>query len=253
MNFFSELKRRNALLFWFGLFNLVMALVCLALMPFEEMTMLGVNLWLKPFKFYASVGIMILSIDWLMYYLNDQKKVNRYSWIIVITMFFENGIIFTQAARQTTSHFNYSSTLNSVMFSLMGMLIIVFTIIMILICIAFFRQKQFSIAAPYLWGIRFGILFFIIFSLEGGMMIGLLKHTVGGVDGGPGLPVVNWSNEHGDLRVAHFLGIHSLQVLPLFGYYISKTKSQTILFSAVYFLLCSALFLQAINGIPLFF
>ena len=253
MNFFSELKRRNALLFWFGFFNLAMAVICLALMPFEEMTMLGVNLWLKPFKFYASVGIMVLTIGWLMYYLNDQKKVNRYSWIIVITMFFENGIIFTQSARQTTSHFNYSSTLNSVLFSIMGILIIIFTIIMILVCIAFFRQKQFSIPAAYLWGIRFGILFFIIFSLEGGMMIGLMKHTVGGVDGGAGLPVVNWSNEHGDLRTAHFLGIHSLQVLPLFGYYISKTKSQTILFSAVYFLLCSALFLQAINGIPLFF
>ena len=253
MNFFSELKRRNPLLFWFGLFNLSMALLCLALMPLDQMTILGVNRWLKPFKFYASVGIMIFSISWLMYHLNDQNKVKRYSWLIVITMFFENAIIFAQAVRQTTSHFNYSSTIKNFLFSVMGILIIVFTIIMILICIAFFRQKQFSIQAAYLWGIRFGILFFIIFSVEGGMMIGLMKHTVGGADGGPGLPVVNWSNQHGDLRIAHFLGIHSLQVLPLFGYYISKTKTQTILFSTGYFLLCSALFLQAINGIPLFF
>ena len=253
MNFFSVLKRRNAVLFWFGLFNLAMALVCLALMPFDEMTILGVNRWLKPFKFYASVGIMVLTISWLMYHLDNQNKVRRYSWIIVITMFFENAIIFAQAARQTTSHFNYSSTINNILFGLMGMLIIVFTIIIILVCIAFFRQKQFSLPAAYLWGIRLGILFFIIFSLEGGMMIGLMKHTVGGVDGAPGLPVVNWSNQHGDLRVAHFFGIHSLQILPLFGYYISKTKTQTILFSTGYFLLCSALFLQAINGIPLFF
>jgi hypothetical protein len=105
----------------------------------------------------------------------------------------------------------------------------------------------------YVWGIRLGLLFFIIFSLEGGVMVGLLKHTVGSVDGGPGLPVVNWSNEYGDLRIAHFLGIHSLQLLPLFGNYISKTKDQTILFSVIYFVLCAALFLQAINGIPLFF
>lgn len=253
MDFFGELKRRNTLLFWFGLFNLVMAVICLALMPFEETKILGVNRWLKPFKFYASVGIMVLTTAWLMHYLDDQKKVRIYSRIIAVTMFFENGIIFTQAARQNTSHFNTTTPLNNVMFSVMGILIIVFTIIMILICIAFFRQKQFSIPAAYLWGIRLGILFFIIFSLEGGMMIGLMKHTVGGVDGGAGLPVVNWSHEHGDLRVAHFLGIHSLQFLPLFGYYISKTKTQTILFSTGYFLLCSALFLQAINGIPLLF
>jgi len=63
----------------------------------------------------------------------------------------------------------------------------------------------------------------------GGTMLGLLKHIVGGP------------------------GIHSLQVLPLFGNYFAKTKKQTIIFSVVYFLFASALFLQAMKGIPLFF
>jgi hypothetical protein len=243
MNFFSELKRRNELLFWFGVFNLAVAIGCLVLMPFEEITILGVNRWLKPFKFYSSVGIMILTMGWLMYYLNNQRKVQIYSWIMVITMFFENALIMMQATRNTTSHFNYTSPVNSIVFSLMGTLIMIFTIVVILVCISFFRQKQFSIPMAYAWGIRLGLLFFIIFSLEGGVMVGLLRHTVGGVDGGPGLPLVNWSNEHGDLRIAHFLGIHSLQVLPLFGNYISRNKIQTILFSIGYFLLCSALFL----------
>jgi hypothetical protein len=253
MNFFTELKRRNALLFWFGVFNLVMAVICLAFMPAEETKILGVNRWLKPFKFYSSVGIMILTIGWLMYYLNDQKKVRRYSKIIAVAMFFENGLIMMQAIRNTTSHFNTTSVFNGIVFQVMGILIMTFTIIVLLICISFFRQKQFSIPMAYVWGIRLGLLFFIIFSLEGGVMVGLLKHTVGSIDGGPGLPVVNWSNEYGDLRIAHFLGIHSLQLLPLFGYYISKTKDQTIFFSVIYFVLCAALFLQAINGIPLFF
>ena len=253
MNFFAELKRRNALLFWFGLFNLSVAVICLLLMPSEETHILGVNRWLKPFKFYASVGIMVLTMGWLLYYLNNAKKIKRYARLIFISMLFENGLIITQAIRNTTSHFNVTSPLNGIIFNLMGIFILVFTITVILICISFFKQKQFSIPAPYVWGIRFGILFFLFFSLEGGMMLGLLKHTVGGPDGGPGLPVVNWSTQYGDLRIAHFIGIHSLQVLPLFGNYIAKTKKQTIIFSFVYFLLASALFLQAMKGIPLFF
>jgi len=253
MNFFTELKRRNALLFWFGLFNLAVAIICLILMPTEETRILGVNRWLKPFKFYSSVGIMILTIGWLMYYLSDQKKVKRRSWIIVITMFFENGLIMMQAIRNTTSHFNSTSVFNGIIFNIMGLLIVTFTVIVILICISFFKQKLFSIPMAYVWGIRLGLLFFIIFSLEGGVMVGLLRHTIGAADGGAGLPLVNWSSEHGDLRIAHFLGIHSLQVLPLFGNYISKTKNQTITFAAIYFILCVALFLQALNGIPLQF
>ena len=253
MNFFTELKRRNALLFWFGLFNLAVAAVCLILMPFEQTQILGVNRWLKPFKFYASVGIMVLTMGWLLYYLDNAKKIKRYSWLIVISMFFENGLIISQAMRNTTSHFNVTSPVNAIVFQLMGIFIIVFTITIILICISFFKQKRFSIPDAYVWGIRLGILFFLFFSLEGGMMLGILRHTVGGPDGGPGLPVVNWSTQYGDLRIAHFVGIHSLQVLPLFGNYIAKTKNQTILFSIFYFLLATALFLQAIIGIPLLF
>jgi len=253
MNFFSELKRRNALLFWFGLFNLAVAIVCLVLMPFEETQILGVNRWLKPFKFYSSVGIMVLTMGWLLYYLNNPKKVKTYSWLIVITMFFENGLIITQAIRKTTSHFNNTSILNGIVFNIMGGLILVFTITAILICISFFKQKQFSIPAAYVWGIRLGLLFFVFFSLEGGLMVGLLSHTIGGPDGGPGLPLVNWSTRYGDLRIAHFLGLHSLQVLPLFGNYIAKTKKQTITFSIAYFIIVAVLFLQAMKGIPLLF
>jgi hypothetical protein len=104
----------------------------------------------------------------------------------------------------------------------------------------------------YIWGIRLGILFFVLFALEGGIMASALRHTVGGDDGGRGLPVVNWSREHGDLRIAHFLGMHTLQLFPLFGYYIAKSSKSIIAFALIYVSLVSAVLVQALMGLPLF-
>jgi len=157
-----------------------------------------------------------------------------------------------QSIRGTTSHFNIKTATDIMIFNFMGILILIFTVTCILICIAFFRQQHFNISSPYLWAIRLGLLFFIFSSLEGGMMIGMMKHTVGAADGTPGIPLLNWSKEYGDLRIAHFLGIHSLQVLPLIGFYLAKSKKQVILASVVFFICVMVVFVQALRGIPLF-
>ncbi len=250
MKLVSELMRRNKPLFWFGLFNIAVGLICLMMMQLDSQRIMNVNRWLKPMKFYFSVGLMIFTMGWLLYYLKDTGKIIRYTWLLIVTMFFENGLILLQAIRGTTSHYNESTAVDAIVFYLMAFFILLFTITFVFINIAFFRQKDFSISESYLWGIRLGILLFILFSLEGGMMIGLSKHTVGAADGSPGLPLTNWSRGFGDLRIAHFLGLHALQLLPMAGYYIAKSKKQIIILSVIYFGIVMAVFIQALYGKP---
>ncbi len=169
-------------------------------------------------------------------------------------MFAENGLIIMQTIRDTTSHFNIrSGSFNILVFSFMGVIIILFMALCIIVAIMFFQQKHFSISPAYVWGIRLGIVFFIIFSFEGGVMVSRLSHTIGGRDGAAGMPFVNWSNQHGDLRIAHFLGIHALQLLPLAGRYLAKNSNHLFGCAAVYFLGVTAVLVQALKGIPLFF
>lgn len=171
-SFLRELKSRNKILYYFGWYNLLAGTICLLFIPFDEVQILGISRWIKPVKFFLSVWIMVWSMGWMMYYLNAIRGVKVCSWLIVIFMFFENFIITMQSARGITSHFNSTNTVNLILFNLMGVAIVLFTITIIYILILFLRQKQFLILPSYVWGIRLGILLFIIFSSEGGMMVG---------------------------------------------------------------------------------
>jgi hypothetical protein len=250
--FFQNLHSRNAVLYYFGWLCLLAAAVTTVMIFADDTIVLGINAWIKPTKFLLSTVIFAWSMGWYLYYLESPRKTISYTVMAVLVMSFELVIITWQAANGRLSHFNISSPLYLNLYNAMGVAIVILVFWTLYINVVFFTKKNIKIPRPYLWGIRLGLLMFIIFSLEGGIMAAQLRHTIGAEDGGAGIPFVNWSGAYGDLRVAHFFGIHALQILPITGYFIAKNSRQLFVVAGLYFVLVSILFAQAMQGIPVF-
>lgn len=254
-----ELDRRNRILAVTGWLHLALAAVLLAVLPFDSRLVMGINPWIKPIKFAISITIYVWTIAWYLGYLHlpgwRKKALARG---IAISMIAEIICIAVQAARGTTSHYNIRTPLDAAIFSTMGTMIAINTVIALVVLICFFVQ-QCEIPRPYLVGIRSGLTIFLMASAVGGVMIHQKAHSVGVGDGGPGLPLLNWSTQGGDLRAAHFLGLHALQVIPIFGFLISRQKRWTaasktklvLLFAASYAALFAFLYFQALRGLPI--
>lgn len=251
--FIDILRQRNEPLFYFGLFCLLAALVCLALIRLTQTQVMGINAWYKPFKFFLSTAIFVWSMAWYMQYLDNSRAVIWYSWGLIVLFGLEDGYIALQAARGQLSHFNLSTPWYAGIYGLMALAAVGISIWTAYIGFLFFQRDLSELPSAYLWGIRLGIVLFVIFSMEGLAMGSHLRHTIGGPDGNPGLLVLNWSKTYGDLRIAHFMGMHALQVIPLLAYYVLGNVASVIGFSALYGLTSLWLFWQALQGKPLFY
>ncbi len=250
MDFLNELYVRNVPLTIFGWLCLVGTFFCVFKIYTTEIEVLGINSWIKPFKFYLSSLIFVWSMAWYLGHLKPSGLISAYSWVVVAVLVFELIYISWQAGKGELSHFNLSTKFYSSMFGLMGLAITVMTLFTLIIGVMFFQQSW-NLPFGYLWGIRLGIILFVIFAFEGGIMGSQLSHTVGAPDGGPGLRLLNWSVSHGDLRVAHFIGMHALQVLPILGYYVFTAQKSIWIISSLYFLLSIGVLIMALQGKPL--
>lgn len=205
-----------------GLLHLALVVPALVGIAVDERQVLGINPWVKPVKFLMSVGIYLITVAWMIPRVRGARRSREIiAWGVLIAMVAEIVCILLQAGRGTTSHFNVGTSFDAAVFNLMGIMIAINTALIAWLLVLFLRQPE-PMPRALLAGIRLGLLLFIIGGLEGGMMVAASAHTVGAPDGGPGLPFVNWSVEAGDLRAAHFVGLHAMQVLPLLGWWLSR-------------------------------
>jgi hypothetical protein len=194
----------------------------------------GAPAWLKPAKFAISISIYSFTLIWLLSFVEGHPRmVQVVANVTAVAMLVEMFLIGLQAARGTTSHFNVATPLDRAIFSTMGLFIIAAWAMNLLAAILLLRQRLPDRA--YAWALRLGLLLTLVGAAVGFLMVtptgaqltaaragGQLTiagaHSVGVADGGPGLPLLGWSTVGGDLRAAHFIGLHALQALPLLGW-----------------------------------
>ena len=249
--------KRDDFLFRAGTANFILFLVALALTFVDDRTILGIDPWIKPAKFFVSIAIYLWTLALLMPLVERRGAVRFVPMTITVVMIGEMVGIVTQSIRGVPSHFNVRTGVDSMVFSLMGMLILINTIAVLVLLAAFFRAHRVADRA-LLWAIRLGLFVFTLGGLEAVFMLVRGSHTVGAPDGGPGLPLVNWSTQHGDLRIAHFLGLHALQLLPLaalvlarWGWPERRRVAAVFVFAIVYFGVVAALVAYAMAKRPL--
>ena len=223
-----------------GVLMLVVAGASVVGLLVDPRVITGAPAWLKPFKFAVSTAIYSLTLAWIFGWLSDWPRVRRVvGWTTAIVFVLEVALIDAQAWRGTTSHFNVSTPLDATLFIVMGGAIVLQTLVSVAVAVALWRHRFTDRALG--WALRLGMTLTILGALTGPLMTRPTAaqlaaaragdrmttagaHSVGGVDGGPGLPVTGWSREHGDLRVPHFIGLHAIQALALVAVGLSRWR-----------------------------
>jgi hypothetical protein len=246
-------------------------LLCLAGLVVDRRMITGAPAWLKPAKFALSTLIASWSFAYCLASITIWPGFTRaLDILLAVGLSVEIALIDMQAARGTASHFNFATRLDGMVFAVMGVSIACIWLLMLLLTIVLFRQP--FAGSPWGWSLRLGMVLALVGTGSGGLMTmpnsrqlaaahtsGRMPivgaHTVGAPDGGRGLPVTGWSVDHGDLRVAHFIGMHGLQVLPLLAWWIGRRRlpqgtqrNLVFCFAASYLVLFSLLLWQAFRG-----
>ncbi|GGK67930.1 hypothetical protein [Nocardia camponoti] len=218
-----NLPLHRPLLYFAGV-NAVLFVVALVGVVLDDRVIAGSTAWFKPAKFALSFVLYSVALAWLMSLRPTASRLmNVMATVIVVAGAIEQVIIFGQVARGVRSHFNTTTTFNSVMWVTMGLTIVVLFLatFVVAVVLSFARIGD----AATTWSIRLGLAITLVGLGLGNLMPGRESgvegiagaHTVGAPDGTPGMPLTGWSTTAGDLRIPHFVGMHALQFLPLFA------------------------------------
>lgn len=130
----------------------------------------GAPAWFKPIKFAISLSIYSATVLWLLRLVNGRRRlVQLIAATTAISAFVELGIIILQVVRGTTSHFNISTSLDTALFSTMGVFVVLLATAAILLAFVVGFQR---FSDPVLgWSVRLALLLTVFGMALGGLML----------------------------------------------------------------------------------
>lgn len=212
----SNAWRGDALLMAFACL-LIASIVPMALgLAIDERSLRGVNVWLKPIKFALSLGLLA----WTTAFFAEHVDARRHGvaralafvrWPLIGAASFELAYITLQAARGEASHFHTGDPLHAAMYNLMGLGALMLTATQALLAWLVARHARPGLHPAYRLSVVLGLaLAFVLGTTAGGALSAMQPPDASS------LPLFGW-HLRGDLRPAHFVGLHAEQLLPALG------------------------------------
>lgn len=230
----------------------------LAAMALDPRQFGGEDVWLKPLKFHVALVIYLVTLAFYARWMTAAQREGRaWRWFVTLVcacILAELAWIGGAAALGTGSHFNVSSPVWNTLYSLMGVAAVTLTSASLVMGVAIRRNPATGLHPAVKLSVVLGmILTFVLTVVTAGYMASTPGHFVGVPVTGARVPVMGWSREVGDLRVAHFIATHALHGLPLMGLVAARFGGAALVWAgaAAYAALVAATFAQAIAGMPL--
>lgn len=191
----------------------------------DDRMLAGVPVWNKPAKFAISLGLWAATLVGIYSIVERGRLLRGVLELLGASMILELNLIVLQAGRSVRSHYNFETAFDGAVFRAMAAGVGTMTVVAV-IAGAVIARRQLGSSALGL-AVKSAVPVMTVGAVSGYVMTsprdGQIEsgtnvfggHTIGAPDGGPGLPLMGWSTEFGDLRVSHFIGSHALQAIPL--------------------------------------
>jgi len=226
---FYDKEQKHLNLWWQGTLVLCVFIALNSLLYVLDQRMLGDEaLWIKPLKFEISLIIHFTTLAVLAAWLSPEKRNGR-AWkattpIVVAAGLLEVMYIFLQAARGRESHFNNTTAIESTMYGLMGLGAVILVAGSFYLGYLLYREYQSREGDVFLLSAALGLTIGSVLTLI------IASHLASGETGYLApfdqevlrMPLFSWYLNGEDLRIPHFLATHMMQLLPLYGLWLSR-------------------------------